>query len=134
MSTKFGECQALLLKEWNLPEELVILNGDGHTWFALDYRNNRVEPAVSYIDTDGDLDFVLADNFDEFIKDLYIEEEGLYRFNPDEDEDYKLDAMPEDELISLLQSGQFTKIKKALDNLFYYPKNSITENCPKFIK
>lgn len=119
---------AYMTEEWNLPKGLVLLNGDGHTWFALDYRNNRFEPAVSYIDTEGDLDFVLADNFDEFIKDLYIQEEGLYFFNPDEEEDYKLDAMPEDELISLLQSGHFTKIIKALDNLFYYPKNSITEN------
>ena len=34
--------------EWGLPQDVVLLDGDGHTWIALDYRTDphAVEPAV----------------------------------------------------------------------------------------
>src|SRR5215468_7263021 len=29
---------AYLIEEWGLPQNIVLLSGDGHTWLALDYR------------------------------------------------------------------------------------------------
>ena len=75
-----------LIEEWGMPKELILLNGDGHIWIALDYRNNKDEPAVVYINNESNEEIVLADSFDDFMERLYIEEDGVYSFNPDEEE------------------------------------------------
>lgn len=41
-----------LCAEWGLPKGLVLLQGDGHTWLALDYRESEVEPPVIQIDSE----------------------------------------------------------------------------------
>src|SRR5690606_37330797 len=41
-----------LTVEWGLPKELVLLEGDGHTWIALDYRKSTEGPTVIAIATD----------------------------------------------------------------------------------
>lgn len=33
-------CTAYMTKEWGLPENQVLLSGDGHTWVTLDYRDS----------------------------------------------------------------------------------------------
>ena len=58
-------------EEWELPEDIILLNGDGHTWVFLDYRKNQEQPSVSYIDLELEIDFVLASNFTDFINGLY---------------------------------------------------------------
>lgn len=63
-----------LIEEWELPDGLVLLHGDGHTWIALDYREVKENPPVHYFDLEDEEDFRLADSFDEFIAKLYTEE------------------------------------------------------------
>ncbi|MCY7433233.1 MULTISPECIES: SMI1/KNR4 family protein [Bacillus] len=65
---------AYLIKEWELPEGLVLINGDGHTWVAMDYRKTKKNPAIHYFDVEMEEDFKLADSFDEFVERLYTVE------------------------------------------------------------
>lgn len=65
---------AYLIKEWELPKGLVLINGDGHTWVAMDYRKTKENPAIHYFDVEMEEDFKLADSFDEFIEGLYTVE------------------------------------------------------------
>ncbi len=65
---------AYLIKEWELPEGLVLINGDGHTWVAMDYRKTKENPAIHYFDVEMEEDFKLANSFDEFIQGLYTAE------------------------------------------------------------
>ncbi|TFV09755.1 SMI1/KNR4 family protein [Bacillus stratosphericus] len=65
---------AYLIKEWELPEGLVLINGDGHTWVAMGYRKTNENPAIHYFDVEMEEDFKLADSFDEFIRGLYTAE------------------------------------------------------------
>lgn len=65
---------AYLIKEWELPEGLVLINGDGHTWVAMDYQKTKENPAIHYFDVEMEEDFKLADSFDEFIEGLYTAE------------------------------------------------------------
>jgi hypothetical protein len=53
-------------EEWGIPKKVIPIDGDGHTWVALDYRN-KPEPEVVFFATDEKQSFVLAGNFDDFI-------------------------------------------------------------------
>jgi hypothetical protein len=60
-----------LAKEWELPENVVPLDGDGHTWVALDYRDpSTPEPTVIFIESEHRRSFVLATSFEEFLERL----------------------------------------------------------------
>ena len=61
-----------LIKEWGLPDNLVLLAGDGHTWLALDYRHTRNSPEVIVIESDKCQSLVVSKNFDEFIDSLVL--------------------------------------------------------------
>lgn len=56
-----------MIKEWNLPDDIVLISGDGHSWFFLDYRQSKETPSVSYIDIEENIDVRLAINFEYFI-------------------------------------------------------------------
>lgn len=61
------------IKEWNLPQKILLLAGEGHWWICFDYRNfnESNEPKISYIDSDYSVDQVIADSFQDFIEKLY---------------------------------------------------------------
>jgi len=59
-----------LTKEWELPSGLVLLDGDGHTWIALDYRKPVREPPVIFIESDSKASTVLAPTFAAFLEAL----------------------------------------------------------------
>lgn len=65
---------AYFIEEWELPSDIVLISGDGHSWIALDYRQVSVEPSVIYIDTEVEQTITVAKDFDEFLSRLYIEE------------------------------------------------------------
>ena len=67
-------CTDYMEREWGLPPGLVLLCGDGHTWIALDYRDGRPEPGVSFIDVEMEQEIRLADSFAEFLGKLTDEE------------------------------------------------------------
>lgn len=54
-------------REWGVPDKVVALDGDAHTWVALDYRSNMNEPKVIFIETDNFLSFDIATNFQALI-------------------------------------------------------------------
>ena len=76
----YGICEegilnsSYLIKEWGLPNDLVLLDGDGHTWVALDYRGKTSEPSIVYIDVEEEVEFQLARSFKEFIAGLQEED------------------------------------------------------------
>lgn len=56
--------------EWELPDGLVVLCGDGHVFIALDYRQQSEEPTVIYLES-ASMSFVtLANSFQEFLDSL----------------------------------------------------------------
>lgn len=62
---------AYLCEEWEIPDGLVLISGDGHYWIALDYRKAKGgEPAVCWYDTDERKSLGLAATFDAFVAGL----------------------------------------------------------------
>lgn len=59
-----------LIQEWDMPENIVLLSGDGHTWIALDYRNVAENPPVIFIDNELEEIIELAPNFESFLQNL----------------------------------------------------------------
>ncbi|MGJ5835040.1 SMI1/KNR4 family protein [Bacillus sp. G402] len=109
---------AYLIKEWELPEGLVLINGDGHTWVAMDYRKTKVNPTIHYFDVEMEEDFKLADSFDEFIEGLYtveysVDEEVAEGEYEEEEEEYitkaELEAILEKEAPDPVDIHQITK-------------------------
>jgi hypothetical protein len=68
---------AELLREWNMPDALVLLTGDGHWWIALDYRRSGPSgpPSVVWYDNEVGEDIQLAADFRTFIEGLRSEDE-----------------------------------------------------------
>ena len=66
------------IEEWELPKDIILLCGDGHTWTAMDYRQTKENPPIIYIDLEwGDDLFILelAPNFEAFLDGLLRYEE-----------------------------------------------------------
>lgn len=70
------------IKEWKLPNNIILLYGDGHWWIALDYRNTKENPPIIYVDLEfGEEIFILelAPDFETFVNGLFIyEDEEFY--------------------------------------------------------
>jgi len=62
-------------REWGLPNTFVPLEGDGHTWLALDYSDSSREPKVVVVETDDGNSLIVANSFNEFISNLLQYEE-----------------------------------------------------------
>ncbi|WP_433956682.1 SMI1/KNR4 family protein [Cytobacillus horneckiae] len=69
------------IKEWGLPENIVLLNTEGPTGVALDYRVNKKDPSILYYDVELELEEKIAESFDEFISRLYRNPEQPYSAN-----------------------------------------------------
>lgn len=63
-----------LIEEWDLPKNIILISGDGHTWIALDYRERLENPSVILIDEEGAGVQTLAPNFETFINGLTVDE------------------------------------------------------------
>ncbi|MCW4680088.1 SMI1/KNR4 family protein [Bacillus pumilus] len=116
-----------LIKEWELPKDIILISGDGHSWVALDYRNTTENPPVHFFDLEMEEDFKIADSFNEFISKLYIDEsddsepdlEGL------DPEDYELtyissddpDAITKDEVNRIFEKNN----EELFSNLKLFP-------------
>ena len=66
-----------MIREWGLPENIVLLDGDGHTWIALDYRRSGPAgpPSVCWLDVEAGDELELAETFDDFLNILRPEAE-----------------------------------------------------------
>jgi len=60
------------LREWQMPNGLVLLTGDGHWWIALDYRTSGPSgpPSVVWYDDEVGEDIQLAPDFATFVEGL----------------------------------------------------------------
>ncbi|WP_079527455.1 SMI1/KNR4 family protein [Solibacillus isronensis] len=70
-----------LIQEWELPENIVLFSGDGHSWFAFDYRIHKKNPPIILIDTESNIILSIATSFKQFLNQLYTEES--VEFDPD---------------------------------------------------
>nr|WP_250621882.1 hypothetical protein [Bacillus subtilis] len=52
----------------------MFIQGDGHKWVALDYRQTNENTPVQYFDLELNTDFRIADLFNEFLSKLYTYE------------------------------------------------------------
>ncbi|NHQ85570.1 SMI1/KNR4 family protein [Iodobacter sp. HSC-16F04] len=71
---------ASLIEEWGLPKKLLLIEGDGHTWLALDYRESSTAPKVIVIESDEGNSLLVANNFKEFVESL-LPYESVYDTN-----------------------------------------------------
>lgn len=78
------------LREWELPEKLVLIGGDGHEWLAFDYRDSPEEPRVIVIESEYCEFKILAKTFRDFIESLLpyesvydLEGNVIYKAEPD---------------------------------------------------
>ncbi|MER3115210.1 SMI1/KNR4 family protein [Bacillus altitudinis] len=116
---------AYLIKEWELPEGLVLINGDGHTWVAMDYRKTKENPTIHYFDVEMEEDFKLADSFDEFIEGLYTA-----KYSVDEEAAAAEYELPEEHLSKEELKAIFELDVLDEDNLYkiqYYPMVDLNE-------
>lgn len=67
---------AYMTAEWGLPEGLVLLDGEGHFWIALDYRRSGPAgpPSVVWIDADEPEDIPIAESFEALLAGLVPED------------------------------------------------------------
>jgi hypothetical protein len=66
----FNLCDnSCFINEWGYPNNVLIICTGGPYSTVLDYRKSKV-PTVSWIDVDQNHDFILANNFDDFITKL----------------------------------------------------------------
>jgi hypothetical protein len=64
-----------LTNEWQLPNGLVLLDGDGHTWIAFDYRKPTGTPPIVFVVSDSGDTLVIANSFAELFASLIPHEE-----------------------------------------------------------
>lgn len=116
-----------LIEEWELPEGLVLICGDGHTWIALDYRETKEHPAIQYFDLEYETDFKLADSFDELIAGHYTVEDSVEDEMTDEEwlAEYEKENKPlsKEEVKELLK----TKDPEELQNIVYFQVEQIDD-------
>ncbi|MFJ7736277.1 SMI1/KNR4 family protein [Lysinibacillus sp. NPDC097287] len=61
------------IQEWEMPEKILLLSGDGHTWICFDYRDTTENPPIIYIDNESEEIILLASDFETFLNGLYTE-------------------------------------------------------------
>lgn len=54
-----------MTNEWDLPPRQVLLDGDGHTWVSLDYRDSD-EPSVVWLNAEMGREELVAKTFGDF--------------------------------------------------------------------
>lgn len=62
---------------------LIPFDGDGHWNICLDYRRNRIDPEITYIDTESDYERLIAKNFKEYLSLLKPDIEGEFFIDTD---------------------------------------------------
>ncbi|MCY7754912.1 SMI1/KNR4 family protein [Bacillus haynesii] len=117
------------IKEWGLPDNLILIHGDGHTWIALDYREMKENPPVHYFDSEFEENFRLADSFGEFLSKLYTDSmddddcqliEGVH---PDIPYVYPEDAITKEEAEQILTENSAAELHQIL----YYPVKGLDD-------
>lgn len=114
-----GEMNGILsspyfIKEWEMPEGLILFNGDGHTWIAFDYRDVSSNPPIVYVDNDSNEITKIADSFNEFLGGLYTEEEEYI------DLDIPIKEFKKEDFKTILLNDNPEELVVAINNIFYF--------------
>ncbi len=62
-------------------KDLFPFDGDGHWNICLDYRKNKINPEITYIDTESDYEKLIAKTFNDYLNLLEIENEYFIETN-----------------------------------------------------
>ena len=103
-----------LIKEWDMPEGLILFNGEGHTWVAFDYRNVDSNPSIVYVDNEDETVLKIADTFDEFLERLYTEESDLL---DEDDDDFRMKHYGKEDFEVLIQQDNVEELTHAIHYL-----------------
>lgn len=102
-----------LLKEWEMPDRLILFNGDGHTWIAFDYRNVSAEPPIVYVNNDEDTKVIqIANSFNEFLENLCTIE-----YEVGEDEGFEMPVYTKEIFARLKEEDNVDELEKAINYL-----------------
>jgi hypothetical protein len=73
-------------REAALDDALIPMNADAPAWLCLDYRASgpKGAPAVTHVDTDARIDFIVADSFDDLLLGLHFDAGGRFVFAIDD--------------------------------------------------
>ena len=122
------------ISEWDLPAELLLLDGDGHSWIGLDYRQKKANPPVVYIDKERDQFFELAPNFDVFLSGLYIEETDSSYGDIEVEYDY-MPSYTEEELLEEFASADIARCMELIIMMSYsYGQDFVLKNFIKLMQ
>lgn len=71
---------SLINNGWSVCEivGLIPFDGDGHWCLCLDYRENKIEPKITYIDIENNTEKIIAENFNDYLLLLEIETKDIY--------------------------------------------------------
>ncbi len=114
---------AYLIEEWDLPKDVVLISGDGHSWVAFDYRKRKENPPVIYIESDDLLIIKLADSFDEFLDGLCLEDEFT-----EEQDTFNDCKWTNEKLVTVLSSHDIDQIIIGLN--YMYLSENIENHIP----
>ncbi|PRS29968.1 SMI1/KNR4 family protein [Bacillus pumilus] len=113
-----------LSDELDLPEGLVIISGEEDTWIAMDYRETKEHPPIHYFDLELEVDFKLADTFDDFIEQLYTVEDAMIEVVEIEEESSDL-YISKKELEQIFERQDLRQ--QNLFKMAHYPMEDIEE-------
>ncbi|MBN6205698.1 SMI1/KNR4 family protein [Ralstonia pickettii] len=117
-----------LINEWELPKDLVLLNGDGHTWVAMDYRGKTKDPSIVYIDVEEEVEIQIASSFREFIEGLQEEDMiiGEEEIEITDDMDIPVDEITKEQAESIFKtSDDEDEISRTITNIIIDEENDI---------
>ncbi|UOG08827.1 SMI1/KNR4 family protein [Bacillus altitudinis] len=113
-----------LSDELELPEGLIFISGEEDTWIAMDYRKTKENPSIHYFDLEMEVDFKLADSFDEFVERLYTADDAMVEVIEIEEEASDL-YISKEELEHIFERGDLRQ--QNLFKIAHYPMEDIEE-------
>ncbi|KPN13322.1 SMI1 / KNR4 family protein [Bacillus australimaris] len=113
-----------LSDELELPQGLIFISGEEDTWIAMDYRQTKEHPPIHYFDLELEVDFKLADSFDEFIEQLYTAEDVMVEVVEIDEECSDL-YISKDELEQIFERQDLRQ--QNLFKMAHYPMEDIEE-------
>ncbi|MBS3681169.1 SMI1/KNR4 family protein [Ornithinibacillus massiliensis] len=112
-----------LIKEWELPKDIVILSSNGGEIFiAFDYRQTKTSPPIILIDAEMEFEDVIAANFDELLNKLYEDEDDGSNDLTELDKFY--DSYTYEEAEKFFKTDKVGIIQEALEYFFRHDDDS----------
>ncbi|QKL21202.1 SMI1/KNR4 family protein [Bacillus altitudinis] len=122
---------AQLSDKLELPEGLIFISGEEDTWIAMDYRETKEHPPIHYFDLEMEVDFKLADSFDEFVERLYTADDAMVEVIEIEEEASDL-YISKEELELIFERGDLCQ--QNLLKMAHYPMEDIEEIAWFFLR